>query len=326
MTPEDPLVSVIIPVRNGEKFVGRTLASALAQTYRNMEVVVVSDGSTDRTVAIVETLARSDPRVRVFSRPHSGLPATRNFGIRQSTGEFLAPLDADDLWHPEKISKQVAKIKSSPRIGVVYCWIVDIDEEDFVIPPIRRQSEAEGNVRAEVAATASGSLPSTQLIRRAHFEAVGGYDAEQTASSEDWKLNFALAEICDFGVVPEYLVGYRRTSGAMTRNVQAMERGTELVARWIVDRWIDIPAEVKKKMFYNINAFLAHSAVTNDQFFNAIRYKFRSYRARPSELLGPEVGVFATRLAVRRLGLSQRVLRLRRRYRAGGAKFLEIDV
>jgi glycosyltransferase involved in cell wall biosynthesis len=318
---EEPLVSIIIPARNSEGLIGRTLASAVIQTYRNFEVIVVDDGSTDRTAAIVKAAALHDPRIRLFSRPHSGLPATRNFGISQARGSLIAPLDSDDLWHSEKIARQVAKIQSSPKIGVVFCWILEIDEDDFIIPPIRNQSVAEGNVIAEVAATASGSLPSTQLIRRSDLEAVGGYDPHQTPGSEDWKLNFALAEICEFAVVPARLVGYRRTSGAMSRNVRAMEEGTELVSRWILSRWPDMPKEVRQKMIYNMNGFLAHSALTNNRFVDAIRYKVKSYRARPSEMLAPEVAIFVGRLAVRMLGLNQRVLKIRRRISSYREKF-----
>ena len=111
MLPEEPLVSVVIPVRNGERLIGRTLASALAQTYRNIEVIVVDDGSTDRTPALVETAAARDRRVRLLRRPHSGVTATRNFGISRANGSLIAPLDADDLWHQEKIARQVAAMQ-----------------------------------------------------------------------------------------------------------------------------------------------------------------------------------------------------------------------
>ena len=137
MTPTGPLVSVIIPVRNGEKLVSRTLASACAQTYSPLEIVVVDDGSTDQTPEILEKATLQDARVRVFRRAPSGLPATRNFAISQARGDLIAPLDGDDLWHPRKIEKQVHAIQQSSAIGLVYCWAIDIDEFDFVIPPIR---------------------------------------------------------------------------------------------------------------------------------------------------------------------------------------------
>lgn len=306
MSSEGPLVSVIIPVRNGERVIDRTLASAAAQTYCPLEIVVVDDGSTDRTRAIVETAALRDKRIRLYSTSPSGLPATRNFGIKHSRGDLIAPLDADDLWHPEKIARQVAIMQSSPNVGVVYCWTVDIDEVDLVIPPVRAKSDAEGNIIAAIAANngieGSGS---TLLIRRSCLDACGGYDPDQVLGAEDWKLDFRLAEICDFAVVRAHLVGYRRTAGSMTRNVLAMENGMELVAQWIIGRWPNLPPDAIRQMVYNMNAFLAHASLTNNQFANAIRYKMRSYRIRPAALVYPSNFMFAVRFAARLLGLKR---------------------
>ena len=172
------LVSIIIPVFNGQRLIGRTLASAFQQTYQSLDIIVVDDGSTDQTARIVEAAATRDPRIRLFSRTHHGLSATRNFAIAQARGALIAPLDADDLWHPEKIALQVIAMQSaSSRAGVVYCWSVDVDENDFIIPPIRDKCTAEGHVVAELAAQnnflENGSVP---LIRRSYIEAVGGYD------------------------------------------------------------------------------------------------------------------------------------------------------
>ena len=138
MTVEDTLVSVIIPVRNGERFVSRTLISALAQTYEPLEVVVVDDGSTDRTATLVESVAARDSRVRVFRTQKNGVAAARNLAISQARGKLIAPLDADDLWHSEKIARQVESMQSSsPQVGLVYCGSIKIDEDDFLtwLPP-----------------------------------------------------------------------------------------------------------------------------------------------------------------------------------------------
>src|SRR5215467_1971194 len=108
---EDRLVSIVIPVHNGERFVSRTLASALAQTYAHFEIVAVDDGSTDRTAGILEAAAAHDGRIRVFRTLNSGVAAARNFGISYARGQLIALLDADDLWHPEKIAHQVEMIE-----------------------------------------------------------------------------------------------------------------------------------------------------------------------------------------------------------------------
>ena len=118
MAFEGSLVSVVIPVRNGERFINETLASALAQTYEPLEVVVVDDGSTDRTAVVVEAAALRDNRIRLFRTQRFGVASARNFGISQARGGLIAPLDADDLWHPEKIARQVYVIQTLSLIHI----------------------------------------------------------------------------------------------------------------------------------------------------------------------------------------------------------------
>src|SRR5258705_9340291 len=125
MADNGPLVSVILPVRDGESFIGDTLESALGQTYRNLEVVVVDDGSRDRTRAVVEAWAERDSRVRIFVQANAGVAAARNKAIAAARGEFIAPLDADDLWDPTKIERQVQRMNGTGETtGFVYCWQV----------------------------------------------------------------------------------------------------------------------------------------------------------------------------------------------------------
>ena len=106
-----------------------------------------------RPSAILEAAAARDSRIRCLRGTHAGAPAARNLAISQARGSLIAPLDADDLWHPEKIAQQVEVMRaSSPKVGVVYCWTVDIDENDVIIPPIREKCTVQGNVVAELVA------------------------------------------------------------------------------------------------------------------------------------------------------------------------------
>src|SRR5712671_4891186 len=107
---DEPLVSIILPVHDGEAYVGDTLDSALGQTYRNLEVIVVDDGSRDGTRAVVESFAIRDSRVHVIAQPNRGVADARNRAIAAARGEFIAPLDADDLWDPTKIERQVGRM------------------------------------------------------------------------------------------------------------------------------------------------------------------------------------------------------------------------
>jgi glycosyltransferase involved in cell wall biosynthesis len=304
MCREDPLVTVVIPAYNAERWIDRSLASALAQTYRHIEIIVVNDGSTDRTVSLVEGAALRDPRIRLVSTPNQGLAATRNVGISHARGDLIAPLDADDLWHPEKIARQVHVMKSSsPKVGLVYCWAVEIDEDDFIIPPVRNGPTAEGKVLTDVVANAgiitSGANP---LIRRSYLDAIGGYD-KNFRYCEDWKLQVCLAEICEFAIVPAHLVGYRRTAGSLSKNVSQMARSMESISDWITERWLEMPREIERRMIYSRCVYLAHLSLTNNQFADAIRYKLKSLKVRPQALARRDTAEFGLRLLARMLGI-----------------------
>jgi glycosyltransferase involved in cell wall biosynthesis len=310
----EALVSVIIPVRNGQHLIGRTLDSVFSQTYQPLEIIIVDDGSTDETRLIAEAAASRDSRIRFFSRSHCGLSATRNFAIAQARGGLIAPLDADDLWHPEKIALQATAMHSAPSgAGVVYCWSVDIDENDFIIPPIRDKCTAEGNVVADLAARnnflENGSVP---LIRRSCVDAVGGYDQQLIDGSEDWKFYLALAGICDFVVVPKHLVGYRRSSTSISRKIEAMAHSIEHVEKWIMEKWPGLSREVTRQMFCNSNHYLAHKALTDDHFSAAVYYQFKSILADPSTLLAGSTPIFAARFLARRFGIRRANISARR--------------
>src|SRR5438874_4376035 len=103
----EDLISVIIPAYNAEQFIERTIDSASQQTHRNLEIIVVDDGSTDQTASIVKRLTKKDRRLRLIRQPNAGVAAARNRGIKESRGDYLAPLDSDDLWHHTKLEKQL---------------------------------------------------------------------------------------------------------------------------------------------------------------------------------------------------------------------------
>ena len=121
-------VSVIIPVYQVEKYIAATVKSVLAQTYTNFELIIVDDGSTDKSREICQQF--TDPRIKIICQENRGVAAARNTGIRNAQGEYLALLDADDLWLPEKLAKHVEHLETSPLVGVSFCRSAFIDEQD----------------------------------------------------------------------------------------------------------------------------------------------------------------------------------------------------
>jgi glycosyltransferase involved in cell wall biosynthesis len=120
MSTLGPLVSVVIPAYNSEGTISSTLESVLEQTYGNLDVVVIDDGSTDATPKNVRAFF-SDPRVRLIQQTNQGVVAARNPGVQETRGEFVAPCDADDLWHPTKIEKQMKVMHAGgEELALVY--------------------------------------------------------------------------------------------------------------------------------------------------------------------------------------------------------------
>ena len=127
----EPLVSVITPAYNAEKFIGQTIESVLAQTYKNWEMLIVDDGSIDFTKEIVRVYAKNDNRIKLFSHPgnkNKGVSATRNLAVENSKGDYLAMLDSDDLWVPYKLELQLQQFQENESAGVVYSKAICIDE------------------------------------------------------------------------------------------------------------------------------------------------------------------------------------------------------
>jgi glycosyltransferase involved in cell wall biosynthesis len=240
-----PLVSVIVPAFNAAPFIGRTLDSVLSQTYRHLEVLVVDDGSADATPRIAEARAEADGRVRLLRQQNQGVAAARNAGVAEARGEYVAPIDADDLWYPTKIERQVQSLeRAGAAHGLAYTWWIGIDEHD--VPNIRSHPwTVEGDIaEAHTALNFIGNA-SVPLIRRVCFDTVGGYDesfrARGAQGCEDWDLSLRIAERYRVSVVPEHLTGYRRMAGSMSGNVATMIRSHELMLERLRQRRPDVP-------------------------------------------------------------------------------------
>jgi glycosyltransferase involved in cell wall biosynthesis len=197
-----PLVSVVIPVFNGAAFVTAAVASVRAQTVQDVEVLVVDDGSVDGTQAVLEDLRRS-MGITWFQQEHGGPARSRNRGIQASHGEFVALLDCDDIWLPDKLEAQLAVMSRRPEVGVVHTDYESVDQAGRVLERVRARHSPEPLVRAFVGGHTA--LPSTLLIRRSCLERVGGLNPE-LYGSEDSDLTIRLYRTTQFDCVDRVLV------------------------------------------------------------------------------------------------------------------------
>lgn len=271
MVDDRPLVSVIIPAFNAERFIGQTLDSVLQQTYDCFEVIVVDDGSTDRTAELVCDYARRDLRVRLYQQQNQGPSAARNAAIARSTGEFIAPLDADDIWYPEKLRKQVdCMMRYGPRTGIVYAWTAYLDEIGSLTGHYSARTE-EGNVYLKLLCNnflATGSVP---LIRRSCLTQVGGYRSE-FVGLEDKELFLRIAERYEFRVVAEFLVGYRHVRGSTSHGHARIERCHKRLVSEVRQRHPEIPSTVYRWSRAVSYRFIASKSLRSRHFGATIKY------------------------------------------------------
>lgn len=211
-----PKVTVIIATYNAIAYLPSTVDSVIQQTFTDFEVLIVDDGSTDETVEWVSKLV--DPRVRLISQANQGVAVARNQGIASAQGEYVAFLDADDLWEPTKLEKQVKCLEENPLVGLVNTSIVNIDEQGKPLGAVNA-SDVEGNVLKYIVEENLILCGSAPMVRRSCLEAVEGFD-RNLLSAEDWDLWIRLAARYEFAVIREPLVLYRQHFNSKSNNIE----------------------------------------------------------------------------------------------------------
>jgi glycosyltransferase involved in cell wall biosynthesis len=206
MTPETPFVSVIVPVSNGERFLAEALESVLQQGHRPLEIVVVDDGSTDGTAAVVR---RFGERVRYVHQLHRGAPAARNQGVRVASGNVIAFLDADDLWAEDKLAVQLPLLQADRELQIILGHT-----------QLLRRAGTEGEKTAFQPWGEPRLAPSvgSAIVRREAFECVGVFDeTQQYCDDVDWFLRVRESGV-GMWVHPEVVLYYRRHEANITNN------------------------------------------------------------------------------------------------------------
>ncbi|MDP9054818.1 MAG: glycosyltransferase family 2 protein [Acidobacteriota bacterium] len=217
-------ISVVIPTYNYAHYLTFALDSVLAQTRAADEIIVVDDGSTDNTR---EVAARYAPQIHYVYQPNAGLSAARNTGTRLASGDWIAYLDSDDAWKPDKLLRQEEAVRRTPQVSLVFTgfWYLHPDgsfsEGETPTPPERLWP----GLRARNLITGSGS---SAMVRRTSVLEAEGFN-EALRSCEDWDLWVRLKARAEFGVVPERLTIIRVTPQSMSTNAQRMIDSMEAI-------------------------------------------------------------------------------------------------
>lgn len=235
-----PRVSIIIPCFNGASYLGQAIGSVLDQSFQDWELIVVDDGSTDGSRAVAA--AFSDSRIRYTYQPNRGLAAARNAGLSLTGGELVTFLDADDLFLPDKLARQVGELSAAPEIGLVAGGHLEIDETGKVLNQVRSWQLGHTLSLSDWLFGCAFAVHSV-MVRRSWLRAVGSFDAT-LRRLEDWDLWLRLALAgCPMTWTPAIVCAYRFHGANMTRQVAEQKQATLAVLDKLFSRK-DLPAAV----------------------------------------------------------------------------------
>jgi glycosyltransferase involved in cell wall biosynthesis len=214
-----PEVSVIIPTYNSARYLAAAIDTVLGQTFRDLEVLVIDDGSSDETPSV---MAKYATPVRYVRQENQGVSVARNHGLELARGGYVAFLDSDDTWLPGKLEKQVAVLKKAPGVRACYSAFIAVDNQLSPLGVRRSRRNAHALDDLMLRGNVVGSI-GTVLCERALFDAAGGFDPELSQCA-DWDMWVRLAQHTDFLYIDEPTVTYRQHETNMSRRPELLER------------------------------------------------------------------------------------------------------
>ncbi len=284
-----------MPVYNVEKFVARSIASVLRQSYTDFELILVNDGGKDSSLTICQSF--KDPRIRIISQPNRGLAGARNTGIRHANGRYIALLDSDDLWHEDKLNQHIKHLDANPTVGVSYSGSLFIDESDASIgismrPKLKQIDTAHIFCRNPIG---NGSAP---VIRRRVFSDIAfaqtfngktewAYFDETFRFGEDiecW-MRIACNTKWKFEGIEGDLTSYRIVSGGLSSNTTKMYEFWNRMYVKVESYAPEITLQHGKKARAYQLRYYARRAVREGQGFKAFAYVLKSLCYAPIILI-----------------------------------------
>jgi glycosyltransferase involved in cell wall biosynthesis len=281
-----PRVSIIIPTFNLARYIGRTLESVFAQTYTDYEVIVVDDGSTDDTRQV---LAQYEGRLQYQYQVNRGVAAARNAALKKATGELIAYLDADDMWYPEKLERQVGFLDRHTQCGIVHSDTAVIDEMDAVVYSHFNRQTHRDVPQGQCLMTLlqyTHIQPLTVMERRKCVEQTGGFDERLRGVDDSMRWILLAMERVEFGYIDEAFAMYRWRAGQFTNTRtywQAFVTMFELLLREkdLRSRCGQQAADVARNRLYTARRDLAYLDRTEGRSASATRHLFSLIRDWP---------------------------------------------
>ncbi len=275
-------VSVVIPTYNYGRFIADAIESVLGQTVAPTEIIVVDDGSTDDTEAVVRGFGG---RIKYIRQENAGVCAARNRGVAESSGDLIAFLDADDIWEPTKLEKQIAKFASDPAIGLVHCGMREYDSLtgkticDHLVG-------GEGWLANDLLLWEKPVIigyGGTVVVRRVAFEEVRGFD-ERLTVGEDLDFCYRIAVRFKVGFVKEILMHYRMHDRNSRANVREMERSLNLFYAKAFDTDDFEILRLRRRAYGNFHMVMAGSYFRVGQYRSFVRHAASGILNRPANV------------------------------------------
>jgi len=314
--PDSLPISVLIPIYNAERYLRRAVGSILNQTFREFELIAVDDGSKDNSLRILKELQAADTRIRIISRPNTGIVGALNDGLAVCTGKYIMRMDSDDIAMPDRFQKQIDFMESHPDCVVCSGKILIIDPDDL---PIRYECTAtsDADIRHRMEHGGYYLVHPATCIRREAVQKVGGYQKE-FEWVEDLDLWLRIGELGTFANVPDHVLNYRLDDKSVSSTKNGAMRSARRIEAWrqyYERRGLTAPARKEATAAAaplanpaGARSFWAFMALDSGFYLSAIRIAFKALRAYPTKpqpyvaltlsLMGP-FGKYFTVTAIR---------------------------
>lgn len=278
-----PTVSVIIPNYNYGRFLSEAIESVLSQTYACSEIIVVDDGSTDDSLNVLAQYEKKG--VKVIRQKNCGVGAARNAGAKASSGDFIAFFDADDIWLPHKIERQLELFQSDKEIGLTTVGVREFGKDGKTIAKYLNGQNgwcAEDLLIFRPVVIVPGT---TAMIKREVFELVGGFDeTKEMHPSEDWEFCYRVARNFKLAYLPEVLVEYRNHGDNGHLKIPRFERAMLLVYEKTFRDCSPEIQELKRQAYGNLHTILAGSYFQTRNYRQFIKHSLKSFWLTPQNI------------------------------------------
>jgi glycosyltransferase involved in cell wall biosynthesis len=250
-------------VYNGDRYLEKAVDSILAQTFKDFEFIIINDGSSDRSLSILENYAKQDDRIRLIDQQNSGLTKSLNKSLALSCGEFIARMDADDIAMPERFERQIEYLETHPQCVIVGSEVLQIDMDGDAICEMGI-SQNHKKIEAELLAGCGGAIRHpAAMMRREPLIAIGGY-REKFKMTEDLDLFLRLAECGELANLPEVLLHYRLHLGSVnfTKAQQQTQEVIAVLEEAYKSRNLDVPVKLPSWRFKETKPIDSHRTWT----------------------------------------------------------------